>query len=194
VADIKPHAADSVPYGWLCCDGSAINRIKYASLFAAIGVTWGTGNGSTTFNIPDLRGRTVMGANLSNPFGSVQDDTTAKNGLSVSGNAQTISVSGANHSHLYQHKHAVGSSIVIDGDGGGRIWAGDGGHRMHNVSLDTGFVQGYNYATGNWDKGEVTWESGNLSMSGSMTPSVSLGKGDDETRSKNLRMIWIIKY
>lgn len=45
----------TVPYGWMLCDGSAISRTVYATLFAAIGTTYGIGDGSTTFNIPDLR-------------------------------------------------------------------------------------------------------------------------------------------
>ncbi len=54
-----PHA--TVPSGWLECDGSAISRTTYAELFAAISTTYGVGDGSTTFNIPDLRGRFLRG-------------------------------------------------------------------------------------------------------------------------------------
>lgn len=50
------HAANTPPTGFLECDGSAISRTTYAALFAVIGTTWGSGNGSTTFNIPDFRG------------------------------------------------------------------------------------------------------------------------------------------
>lgn len=51
----------SAPQGWLLCDGSAISRTTYADLFTAISTTYGTGDGSTTFNIPDLRGRVPVG-------------------------------------------------------------------------------------------------------------------------------------
>ena len=54
-------AMNTAPTGWLECDGTAINRTTYATLFAAIGTTFGNGNGSTTFNIPDLRGVFVRG-------------------------------------------------------------------------------------------------------------------------------------
>lgn len=54
--------AASPPAGWLVCDGSAVSRTTYANLFTAIGTTWGGGNGSTTFNLPDLRGRAPIGA------------------------------------------------------------------------------------------------------------------------------------
>ena len=50
------------PTGWLFCDGAAVSRETYAALFAAIGVVWGAGDGSTTFNLPDARGRSAMGA------------------------------------------------------------------------------------------------------------------------------------
>ena len=54
-------ATTTVPSGYLECDGSAVSRTTYADLFAAIGTTWGAGNGSSTFNVPDLRGEFVRG-------------------------------------------------------------------------------------------------------------------------------------
>ena len=54
---IMDFAMNSAPAGWLACDGAAVSRTTYAALFAAIGTTWGAGNGSTTFNVPDTRGR-----------------------------------------------------------------------------------------------------------------------------------------
>lgn len=50
------------PPGFLLCDGRAVSRTTYADLFAAIGTEWGNGDGSTTFNLPDLRGRAPIGA------------------------------------------------------------------------------------------------------------------------------------
>jgi microcystin-dependent protein len=54
-------AGSTAPTGWIICDGSAISRTLYADLYAAIGTTYGTGDGSTTFNIPDGRGRSIVG-------------------------------------------------------------------------------------------------------------------------------------
>jgi len=54
---IMDFAMTAVPAGWLQCDGAAVSRTTYAALFAAIGTTWGVGDGSTTFNLPDVRGR-----------------------------------------------------------------------------------------------------------------------------------------
>jgi microcystin-dependent protein len=54
-------AMTGVPSGWLYCDGSAVSRTSYAVLYTAIGTTWGVGDGSTTFNVPDLRGAFLRG-------------------------------------------------------------------------------------------------------------------------------------
>jgi microcystin-dependent protein len=62
---VSAFAGISVPGGWLYCDGSAIDRTIYADLFAAIGTTFGAGDGETTFNIPNLRGRNIIGLNSS---------------------------------------------------------------------------------------------------------------------------------
>lgn len=51
----------TAPGGWLLCDGSAVSRTTYAALFAAIGTTYGAGDGSTTFNVPNLKGRVPVG-------------------------------------------------------------------------------------------------------------------------------------
>lgn len=57
-----PYAGSTIPTGWLECDGSAVSRTTYAALFTAIGTTWGTGDGSTTFNLPDMRGKVAIGS------------------------------------------------------------------------------------------------------------------------------------
>ena len=55
------YGAATAPTGWLECDGSAVSRTTYSSLFAIIGTTFGSGDGTTTFNLPDLRGEFVRG-------------------------------------------------------------------------------------------------------------------------------------
>jgi microcystin-dependent protein len=59
---VQAFAMNSAPSGWLAADGAAISRTTYASLFNAIGTTYGTGDGSTTFTLPDLRASFVRGA------------------------------------------------------------------------------------------------------------------------------------
>ena len=58
---ILAYGGSTAPPQYLLCDGSAVGRTTYAALFNAIGTTWGAGDGSTTFNVPDLRGRTAIG-------------------------------------------------------------------------------------------------------------------------------------
>jgi len=75
-------AGTSAPTGYLLCDGSAVDRTTYAALFTAIGTTWGVGDGSTTFNVPDFRRRVAVGsggtgtAELGNAVGNVGGDET----------------------------------------------------------------------------------------------------------------------
>jgi microcystin-dependent protein len=58
---IVAYAGSSVPTGYLSCDGSAVSRSTYADLYSAIGTTWGAGDGSSTFNVPDLRAMFLRG-------------------------------------------------------------------------------------------------------------------------------------
>jgi microcystin-dependent protein len=60
--DLKVSAVSTAPSGWLACDGSAISRSGHTALFSAIGTTYGAGDGSTTFNVPDFQGRVILGA------------------------------------------------------------------------------------------------------------------------------------
>lgn len=68
-------AAAAAPTGYLLCDGSAVDRTTYADLFVALGTTWGSGDGSTTFNIPDMRGAAPAGVGTST--GYTQNETLA---------------------------------------------------------------------------------------------------------------------
>ena len=61
--DIKIQTTSTIPSGWLLCNGAGISRSTFSNLFTKIGTTYGTGDGSTTFNIPDLRDRYIIGAN-----------------------------------------------------------------------------------------------------------------------------------
>ena len=67
---IFPYGGTTAPEGYLLCDGEAYSRTEYSELFEVIGTTFGSGDGSTTFNVPDLRGRTSIGANASHLMGT----------------------------------------------------------------------------------------------------------------------------
>jgi microcystin-dependent protein len=61
VGVVLPYGGPSAPTGWLLCYGQAVSRTTYATLFALIGTSFGVGNGTSTFNLPDLRGRMPIG-------------------------------------------------------------------------------------------------------------------------------------
>ena len=69
VGTVQMYAGSTAPLNWLICDGSAVSRTTYASLFAIIGTTYGAGNGSTTFNLPNMCGRTPVGVGESTATG-----------------------------------------------------------------------------------------------------------------------------
>lgn len=71
IGDIIPHFGTTAPPGTLVCDGSEVSREAYAELFEEIGSLVGQGDGSTTFDLPDLRGRWLMGADAERAAGAV---------------------------------------------------------------------------------------------------------------------------
>lgn len=87
---VMPFAMSSAPDGWLECDGSAVSRSTYSTLFAQIGDDYGAGDGSTTFNLPDLRGEFIRGfdngrgVDSGRSIGSSQDGTRFRTGNGTS--------------------------------------------------------------------------------------------------------------
>ncbi len=103
---VSPYAGTTEPTGWLFCRGQTISRTTYAALFAAIGTTYGAGDGSTTFALPDLRGRVVAGQDdmggtsanrLTGLSGGVDGDV-----LGAAGGAETHTLTEA---QLAAHRH-----------------------------------------------------------------------------------------
>lgn len=180
VGSIISYAGISVPSGYLVCDVSTISRTTYANLFASLGTSWGAGDGSTTFNLPDLRGRFMRGVdngagndpnaggrsslfsggNIGDNVGSYQTDATSKNGLTA-----TADNAGA-HSHTHNRVTRQGSFATLDG-----VNFNSGGNNQY-LSLLTA----------------------NTSTSGNHTHNITIGNGDAETRPINASVYYIIKY
>lgn len=77
VGALIPFAGTAAPAGWLLCNGGTVSRTTYAQLFSVIGTTYGSGDGKTTFNLPDLRGRVPVGVNGSaDPLGKREGEKT----------------------------------------------------------------------------------------------------------------------
>lgn len=111
----------TVPTGWLNCDGTAVSRTTYAELFAIIGTRYGVGNGTTTFNLPNVSGSVPLGLTS----GSPTVPTTATS-TGTSGNSAAL-----NHTH---------GGVVT---GGASTYGIDGGTiaHSHSVSVTTPAIQ-----------------------------------------------------
>lgn len=103
IGEIIQYAGTSVPAGYMVCDGSAILRSEYSELFSIIGATYGAGDGSTTFNLPDLSEKVCMGPSQSHALGS----TGGTDSVTLS------SVDIPSHSHeVPTHGHTCGFSAM----------------------------------------------------------------------------------
>ena len=124
-------AATTAPAGWLLCYGQAVSRSTYADLFSAIGTTYGVGDGSTTFNIPDLRGRVSAGKD---DMGGTSANrlTNQPGGL----NGDTLGATGGSETHalitgeLPVHTHAAGTLATSS--------AGNHSHTLPDATSNSG--------------------------------------------------------
>lgn len=114
IGAVIPYAGLSAPPRWLFCFGQNVSRTTYAALFASIGTTYGAGNGSTTFGLPDLRGRVVagqddMGGSSANRLTSPLDGDV----LGGVGGAQSVTLTAAEQANM-----AASATVVVVGGGG----------------------------------------------------------------------------
>ena len=168
----------SAPTGWLACDGSAVSRSTYATLFSAIGTTWGTGDGSSTFNVPDLRGAYLRGtgtAGVSSDYvgptnvGDYQDDQNAEHSHSASSSSSLSINNGGNHSH------SISCRTSLSG--------------VNSAGKQTISEYGAAWTT------DYTNAAGTHNHSGSVSTSTSIGnQGSTEVRVYNRGVQYCIKY
>lgn len=107
-------ASSAAPTGWLLCNGSAVSRTEYARLFSVIGTTFGSGDGSTTFNTPNVKGRVIVGLDTGQSEFNVMGETGGAK-------THTLTVSQIpSHTHTQDpHSHSVRwKSIVVGSEGG----------------------------------------------------------------------------
>jgi Microcystin-dependent protein len=90
-------AGSTAPSGYLLCDGSAVSRSTYSKLFTAIGTTYGSGDGSTTFNLPNLKGKVAVGLNSADTSFDALGETGGEK-------AHTLTVA-----EMPDHNHGLGS-------------------------------------------------------------------------------------
>ena len=147
IATISQYGGTSAPTGWLLCDGSQVSRVTYKSLFEVVGTTYGAGDGSTTFHLPDMRQRFPLGkaaagtgAALGATGGAIDHVHTGPShthSISASGD-HTHSINDHSHSltsdgsHVHAmsalQSHATGTSSGIDVQSGSGARAAPEGH------------------------------------------------------------------
>lgn len=125
-------AGTTAPGGWLMCDGAAVSRTVYAALFTAIGTAYGTGDGSTTFNLPDYRGRFPRYMdNMGTVAGAASRDTGR-----VLGAAQADAMQGHKHSVTDPgHGHTAQGQLAS-------LTAGAVSTSLYNVSGTINYTSG----------------------------------------------------
>jgi microcystin-dependent protein len=140
---LLPYAGSTAPSGYLLCFGQAVSRTTYADLFTAISTTYGVGDGSTTFNLPDLRGRVIAGQDdmggtsadrLTNQSGGLDGDV-----LGDTGGAETHTLTTAEmpaHTHTVPSGGAGASNYALGGPAGSfsasQTTGSEGGGGAHN--------------------------------------------------------------
>lgn len=145
---IQGFAGATVPSGWLACDGSAVSRATYANLWTALGSTWGAGDGSTTFNLPDFRGKVVVGAGAGFSLAAVGGEashvlTVAETpALAVSGTSSITGTTDAGTPHTHTvtdpgHAH----TLPIGYTGAGTAGAVSGGSPTGSFNENTSSVE-----------------------------------------------------
>ena len=127
----------SVPTGWFLCDGSAVSRTTYSALFAVIGTTYGTGDNTTTFNLPDLLGRVPMGA------GSGTGLTARTLGTELGSESTTLT-----SAHIPQHDHTYN----ISHDHGGFDTVGGEGNHAHDLNGSSSGTNAHDHGAGSWEE------------------------------------------
>jgi len=158
-----------VPAGWLICDGRAVSRTTYVDLFGVIGTNFGSGDGTTTFNVPDLRGRMIIAPDNMGGSAAGRVTTGSASTLGGTGGVEKITLSEANlpaHQHnLYPHIHPVI-------DPGHFHWIGYGA----NIGNGPGPVTGPTY-TGAATKAGTTINASGVSVGANTdgTPTYPIG-------------------
>lgn len=121
---IQAYGGTSVPAGWLLCDGSAVLRGAYARLFTAISTAYGNGNGSSTFNVPDLRGLFLRGTDNMGTGAAGRDPDASSRTALISGGNTGDNVGSYEPDEFASHTHAAPTANRATALDGSSNWAG----------------------------------------------------------------------
>jgi len=178
-------ATTTVPSGYLECDGSAVSRTTYADLFAIIGTTWGNGDGSSTFELPDLRGEFVRGWDNSKGTDSGRGFASSQgDGVGVHNHTASSSVADSGHFHYAFANDFVGNQDrLINVAGQDKRAAADG-----QVGNDSRQDYKMAHTTGAADTGRTNVQTTGISVSTTVNNSAA-----GESRPRNIAMMYVIK-
>lgn len=169
---IMAYSSTTAPTGWLYCDGSAVSRTTYADLFATIGTTYGSGNGFTTFHLPDFRGRFLRGAD--NAAG-IDPNAATRTAMNSGGN--TGDNAGSVQGYATALPASTGFTAVSNG--------------AHTHTVTGASNTGLNGVSSGGTVTTAQQASQTTSSNGAHTHSIS--GGDSETRPVNAAVHFIIK-
>lgn len=115
IGSVTAFAGATAPSGWLLCAGQTVSRTQYSGLFLTIGTTYGAGDGSTTFALPDLRGRVIageddMGGTAANRLTSAGSGITGTS-LGAVGGVETVTLTAA-QSGIPAHSHTASTDTA----------------------------------------------------------------------------------
>ena len=177
---IQAFGGGTVPSGWLLCDGSTASRSAYSALFAAVGIVHGQGDGSTTFHLPDLRGRFLRGADNMGTGAAARDPDAAGRTAANTGGATGNTVGSVQDAQTLSHTHIQNA-------------------HQHVSPKNQGGNTGANYPYGSVNIGWVVYNghpAGNTASPHAYTSSVAStnqNTGGNETRPQNANASYIIK-
>jgi len=147
---VMSFAGNTIPIGWLLCDGRAVSRTTYAQLYAAIGAQYGTGDGFTTFNLPNCRVNYIVGVGTGTDAGGATKSyfrgQAAGFFKATIGQANlpsySITLQATPHQHNYSMRALNGTALEVGYPGYTGLSAGGttatGGAHSHNVTLGGG--------------------------------------------------------
>lgn len=142
---INTFAGDStkVPKGWLLCDGSAVSRTEYPRLFEAIGTLYGAGDGETTFNLPDLRGKFLLGSSSEYSLGGTGGEKSHVLSINeLPSHSHSVSV---DYSGSHQHTATTSSNGSHNHTGSGTTSSNGSHAHTQYVATDSGGAYSVNY-------------------------------------------------
>lgn len=139
---LSPYAGGTTPTGWILCNGQAVSRSVFSALFTAIGTLFGVGNGTTTFNVPDMRGRVPLGldnlgGSSANRVVATQADTMGQNAGEENHTLTTTEMPSHSHDIQTGNSNPQARQVMAAGDNslvtvGSGIVKNTGGGATHN--------------------------------------------------------------